>query len=190
MIDQIFFTTTDVRKIRHISIHIDDFDMYAQEVQRNFVNQLLGDDLYDEFINDLDGSGVPQSQRFIDLLDGKTYEKNGVTRIYRGLKLYASYLWLYVYSLDSGAKVTPTGTRIFKDDESEDAQSKQEFRQLRDHSIRSANGLEDGIIDYLREFASTYPEYNSSDKVEPADENDFSFKTIGGTFNNPTNKFY
>lgn len=189
MIDQVFFTIDDVRQIRHISVNIDDFDMYAREVQRNYVQRVLGDDLYDAFQDDLVG-GIPQSQRFIDLVDGITYDINNRKRIFRGIKLYAEYLWLYVYPLDAGAKVTPIGAQLFKDEEAENAQSKQEFRQLRDHSIRSANAIEDTIKEYLNYHPNEYPEYALGSQEEPAEQDDFSFKKIGKTYREPKNKFF
>ena len=190
MIDQLFFDLNDVRNVRAISVNISDFDLFAQEVQRNYVQRLLGDDLYNALILDLDGNGDPTEARFTELLDGKTYDINNRKRIFRGLRLYASYLWIYTYSLDSGAKVTPIGAQLFKDEEAENAQSKQEFRQLRDHAISSANGLEDSIIEYLQDFPDVYPEYSLGDKEEPAQDNDFTFRTIGNAYTAPKNKFY
>lgn len=189
MIDQLYFNLEDVRTVRAISVNINDFDLYAQEVQRNYAQRLLGDDLYNALISDL-VAGVPQTQRFVDLLDGKTYDINGRKRIFRGIKLYSSYLWLYTYYLDSGAKVTPIGVQLFKDEEAENAQSKQEARQLRDHSISSANGLEDGIIQYLQDFPDEYPEYSLGSKEEPAEDSDFTFRTVGTARTAPKNKFY
>ena len=189
MIDQLFFTLDDVRAIRDVSTNMgDNFDRYAQEVQRNYVQRLLGDDLYDALILDL-VSGVPQSQRFIDLVDGITYDVNGRKRIFRGLKLYASYLWIYLYPLDGGAKVAPIGVQVFRDEESENAQSKQEFRQLRDHAISSANGLEDPTIQYLNYHPNDYPEYSLGTKEEPAEGSDFSFRVIGQPHTEPINRF-
>ena len=56
---------------------------------------LLGKKIYTELIADLDANNTPQTQRFIDLVTGKTYNKNGIDRIFVGIKTMLTY---FVYS--------------------------------------------------------------------------------------------
>lgn len=188
MTDELFFTLDDVRAIRKVSVNINDFDVYAQEVQINYIEKILGPDLYTALLADL-VSGVPQTQKYIDLVDGKTYTKDGKKVTFRGLKKYCSYLWIYVYLLDGSLQITPIGAKIFKDEEADHAEGNQANRQLRDHSIRMADSMEEGIIDFLENDNATYPEFSLSDKEEPASEDNFTFNVIGNSYFPPKNKF-
>ena len=75
---------------------------------KNYIEPgLLGKQLYNELISDLDASNEPQSQKFIDLINGVTYTQGGNTYNWIGLKemlkyfVYASYL-KYRYSFETG----------------------------------------------------------------------------------------
>lgn len=182
MTDALFFTLNDVRAIRKVSVNIDDFDLYAQEVQRNYVQKLLGPKLYLLMIDDLD-AGAPQATRFQELINGVRYTIGNSQYIQRGLKMYACYLWLRDYALESETNITPLGVRMFKDEASELADAK----QIRAHFIRSAEGIEDGIVHFLNHNNAAYPEYSEASGEEPAEDNNFSFKVIGQRYTPPTN---
>ena len=180
MTDAQFFTLDDIQAVRKVSVNIDDFDLYAQEVQRNYVQKILGTQLYLDLIDDL-VLGVPTAQRFIDLVDGVRYSIGTKEYVFRGVKLYASYLWLDSYMMDSEVQITPIGTQLFKD-EAAQATSKQ---QSTAHYRRSAEGLEDGILHFLNNNRDTYPEFDQYDGEQPAEENNFSFKVIGKRYTPP-----
>lgn len=189
MQDKLIFNLEDVRLIRKVSVNIDDFDLYAQEVQRNFLQKLLGDKLYIALQNDLDLAGEPVMPRFVDLVDGKQYN-NSRDIIFRGVKLYCCYLWLYLYMADSSNNITPIGARLFKDEYADDSESKQSFRNARDHFIRSADGLEEPTLRFLRFYqSSVYPEFTESSQVESAELNNMSFRVLGKTIK-PPNEFF
>lgn len=178
MIDAQFFTLDDIQTVRKVSVNIDDFNQYAQEVQRNYVQRLLGTELYLALIDDL-VLGIPQTQRFVDLVDGVRYSVGSEEFVLRGVKLYASYLWLYIYMMDSEVQITPIGTQMFRDEAAE----KTSKQQAQAHFIRSAEGLEDGIIHYLDNNHPTYPEVRYSE--EPAEKDNFSFKVVGRRYTAP-----
>jgi hypothetical protein len=188
MTDKLFFRLDDVRAIRPISKHIDNFDVIAREVMINYVERLLGSDLYAELQDDLQG-GFAQTTRFQELIAGTRYEYQGQTKIFRGLKDYACYVWLYLWLLDDGLQVTPIGAQLFKDEEAEAAHGKQQYAQLRDHAIRMADGMEEGIMEFL-EKDTRFPEYANSNKEEPAEASNFTFRTIGQTQVPPFNPFH
>ena len=188
MTDQLFFTLDDIRLIRKVSVNINDFDVYAQEVQINYGEKILGTDLYNALLADL-VLGVPQTQKYVDLVDGVTYTKGGKQITFRGLKKYMSYLWIYVYLLDGSLQITPIGAKVFIDEEADDAQGKQANRQLRDHAIRTADAMEEGIIEFLRNDAVAYPEYSLSNHEEPAADDNFTFKVFGRSYFAPKNQF-
>jgi hypothetical protein len=50
------------------------FESLGRTIEDDVLRDLLDDKLYNELIADLDGNGDPQTQKFIDLVDGKTYE--------------------------------------------------------------------------------------------------------------------
>ena len=104
--DKLIFTLDDVRLVRKVSINIDDFDQYGQEVQRNYLEKILGVELYTALQNDLDASNQPVEQRFIDLVNGTQYSVGSTPINFRGVRLYCSYLWLYNYMLNSDKYTT------------------------------------------------------------------------------------
>lgn len=182
MFDNLIFSLDDVRLVRKVSVNIDDFDMYAQEVQRNYVEKILGAKLYAAMLAGLVEDPIPA--KWSELVDGVEYE-DGKTVIFRGLKIYCSYLWLYVYSLDSDVAVTPIGSRLFKDEHSEQAKTKQAI----DHYIAAASGMESGILDFLRAKASTYTEFSESLQIQQAKNDSTTFRVIGKTYLKPRKLF-
>jgi len=71
---------------------IDNFESLGRQIEDDLLRDLLDDKLYNELLADLDGSGNPQTQKFIDLVDGKTYLRpSGKTKIYEGLKRMLRY---------------------------------------------------------------------------------------------------
>jgi hypothetical protein len=183
MFDQLIFTLEDVRQVRKVSVNIDDFDLYAQEVQRNYLQKMLGDKLYTALQDDLD-EGVPQEQRFIDLVNGVKYT-DGRDVIFRGVKLYCAYLWLHLYMADSAISVTPIGARLFKDEYAENNEAKAAYRNARDHYISAAEGMEEPILRFLSAKYSEYPEFSESRRIKQAKNDNMTFKTFGNRYSPP-----
>lgn len=187
--DKLIFTLDDVRLVRKVSINIDDFDQYAQEVQRNYLEKILGVELYTALQNNLNASNQPVDQRFTDLISGVQYSVGNTPINFRGVKLYCSYLWLYNYMINSDNQITPIGAMIFKDQDADHSEGKQAMRQARDHYLRSAEGFESHIINYLTNNKNIYPEFSSSCETKTATEENTSFKVIGNTYKPPFNYF-
>jgi hypothetical protein len=63
------------------------FEAVANDIEKFILRDLLGDWLYTQLIADLDVNGDPVTQKYIDLVNGKSYiAENGITRIYSGFK--------------------------------------------------------------------------------------------------------
>ena len=180
--DTLIFTLDDVRAIRgDVSVNIDDFNQYAVEAQRNYLSKLLGDKLYTARLNDLEGS------RFVDLIEGVIYQDGGNEVIFRGVKIYISYIWLYLYLIGSNSSLTPIGARIFKDDFAIEAYNRKETQDNANHFIKSADGMEDSILRFLNRKRDIYPEFSQSKQIQQADQDNIQFRSSGSTWFTPNN---
>lgn len=187
MLDKLFFTLENVRQVRKVSKNIDNFEVIAREVQINYVERLIGSDLYAALQDDLIG-GFPQQERFVELLEGVRYEHNSRVITFRGLKDYCCYVFIYLDLLEGGLQVTPIGAQMFVDEEAKAANNSQQFRQMRDHCIQVADNKEEGIVHFL-ENSVNFEEFDRGRSEEPARNSNFSFKAFGCTNYVPTNIF-
>ena len=105
--------TDFVGEIRIAQANLDNTELqtYIDRVVEDRLRDLMGDKLYNEYLADLDGSGDPQTQKFIDLVDGKTYEDcNGYEVIYLGLKRMLRYFIFADYKENNIYEDTTIGT--------------------------------------------------------------------------------
>ena len=176
------FTLNDVRQVRKdVSVNIDDFEQYAIEAQRNYLSKLLGDKLYKAMVDN------QAEARMVNLIEGEVYTDGGKDVIFRGVKIYTVYIWLYLYSLASSASLTPIGSRIFKDVLAEEASQMRATKQNTDHFLGSADGMEESIIRYLDKKRSIYPEFVDSFQIRQASKDNFTFRSWGRTWTKPDN---
>ena len=186
ILDKAIFTSDDIREVKKISVNIDDVNQYARLAQANYLQKLIGDKLYAALLADLDSEGIPQTKRFEELIDGVLYT-DGHDIIFRGVKLYCVYLWLHLYMADSAIAITPTGARIFKDEDAEFSEAKKSYRNAEAHFIGAADGLEEPILRFLRSKSSVYPEFSESLQIEQAEMDNITFKPLGNSFTPPDN---
>lgn len=81
----------------------DYFNEFAFQVEKNILRGdgrlnygLLGDEIYLDLISDLDSDNKPQTQKYIDLINGKTYvQTDGRNTVFCGIKTMLTY---FVYS--------------------------------------------------------------------------------------------
>ena len=180
--DTLIFTLDDVQQIRKVSVNIEDFDIFAREAQITYLEKVLGPKLYNAFISELQMASVPQ--RSIDLLNGVVY--NNTREInYRGVKPYLCYVWLYLYSLESATAVTPTGSRIFKDERAEYSEKFVALKSSQKNYMNGATAYENGVLEFLRNNTSVYPEFQESNEIEVAKKTDYTFKVQGRTYDFP-----
>lgn len=174
MFDVPVFTLDDVRNIRKdVSVNVDDFTQYAVESQRNYLSKLLGDKLYAALVAD------PAEVRFVTLLDGEIYQDGGRDVIFRGVKVYLCYVWLYLYSAGSNSSLTPIGARIFNDELAIAASDRKAARDNTDHFIKSADGMDESILRYLSRNKTTYQEFTESFQIKQASNDNIQLKTFG-----------
>lgn len=91
------------RDINLTSGQLNNMTFWISEYEPEILEKLLGYNLYSELISDLDIDGNPQSQKFIDLVDGKefSFDLNGYTinTKWKGLRnnFKKSLIAYYVY---------------------------------------------------------------------------------------------
>ena len=155
--------------ITKTSYNSDDVQTYIDNTSKEVLRKLMGDKLYSEYLADLDGNGDPQTQKFIDLVDGKTYENScGRTVIYEGLKKFLLYFIWHDYQLGIIYKNAGAGTHRQDNENS----NKPSWYQLSSEAKR----VHDKGVPYFKsawrfiyEFRSTY---------FPDDEADWTYKPI------------
>ena len=77
------------------------FQIYIDRVMPEVLKNLMGDKLYNLYLADLDASGEPQTQIYINLIDGVTYEDNaGYDVIYEGMKRSLRYFIFADYKIN------------------------------------------------------------------------------------------
>ncbi len=175
--DNLIFTLNDVRTIRLVSLNIEDFDVFALEVQTNYLQKLIGDSLY------LAMTSAPGDPRFVKLIDGTNYAPGGRTVIFRGVKRYCCYLWLYRYISAGALNMTPVGPQIFNDPDSTPAIGGQDYRNETRHYIAMADALEEPILQFLSYNQGEYPEFHEGGRVEQAESDNIEFRAFGGDIN-------
>lgn len=77
-----------------------DVQAYIDDYEPEYLRCVLGLELYDAFIAGIDGSGLPDEQRWIDLLEGAEFTKDGCKRLWPGFK-------------QTDSKVTPIANYVF-----------------------------------------------------------------------------
>lgn len=74
---------------------------YINDLEPTILRKLLGVELYDLFIADLDANNQPQSQRFIDIFNPFSYDYNSTIIESKGIKEMLKGFIYYEYVRDS-----------------------------------------------------------------------------------------
>ncbi|GAG29152.1 unnamed protein product [marine sediment metagenome] len=143
------FQLSDVQAVRDVSQIYDTarFNTFAQSAQDEQLRVWLGDALY------LDLVTSPSDAKYVTLLDGETYTKNGKVIKFYGLKKYLSFVWLSINAIEGDDFQAEIGTINFNQPNTSFPKSK---------SVTSKKYIADSIvyknnaIDYLNEKKSTY----------------------------------
>lgn len=132
------------------------FEAIGDMVEEDILRDLLDDKLYNSFIADLDVNNDPQTQLYIDLLDGKTYTKpSGKTVDYDGLKRMLRYfIWAY-YQDEIWSNNVSTG-QIINANENSTKVNRSDLRKLRAKKYNHAIKLYNEAIQYLIDERETY----------------------------------
>lgn len=166
---------------------IDNFERLGTIHQKDILRDVLGDKLYNELINDLDGSGNPQTQKFIDLVDGKTYERpSGKEKIYEGLIRMLNYMVYSYYLKKTWSNNSSTG-QLTNVNQNSEKLNRSDLRKEISIIYNQGIGLYNDVIIYLDDEYETYF----------PDNNDYAFwnpkhkKYIGRiTTGTPSNSYF
>lgn len=106
-------TTSDFKQGEY-SLSLDQYtelDTYIAKYEKFYLLRLLGADLYALFIADL-VSGVPQTQRFIDIFNAFQEDSKPCLMISEGIKEMLKAFIYFHYSRETVYQKTPTGAVI------------------------------------------------------------------------------
>ena len=129
---------------------------YLDKYDKKFLVNLLGSELYDLFISDL-VSGVPQTQRFIDIYNAFAIDDNNCVRYSEGMKV-AALQYVYFYAVrDLAVKKTNTGV-VFNNNEVSEGPVYSGYNIVEAYNEAIKNAKE--IQWYICDNQTDYPEEN------------------------------
>ncbi len=180
MATKIILKKADVEVYRNISANFDEdkFNSFALEVQRTQLREFLNDVLYFALISDLDASGVPQAQRFIDLVNGVEYEYNNDDIQCFGLKAVLSYHWLALNVREGDYFQADYGNVNFSDNPQDNMTkiSQRTIDRINSGYMKNVISYKNNIAQYLNENSNTYPEWIS--KKDNQNKTNFNIITV------------
>lgn len=141
---------------------------FATRAQETQLRELLDDALYNKLINDLDASGVPQTQKYIDLVDGKEYTYDGETVEYFGLKPFLTFHWLGLNIREGDIYMSDYGSINFDDNPQDNMTkvSQKTIDRANSSYIQEAISYRNNITRFLNENSDDYPEWISKSDNE------------------------
>jgi len=132
------------------------YQNYLDKYEKQFLTNLLGAELYGLFIADL-VSGVPQTQRFIDIYNAFSIDDNNCVRYSEGLKV-ATLQFVYFYAVrDLSVKKTNTGV-VFNNNEVSEGPVYSGYNIVEAYNEAIKNAKE--IQWYICDNDEVYPEEN------------------------------
>ena len=132
------------------------YQNYLDKYEKQFLTNLLGAELYGLFIADL-VSGVPQTQRFIDIYNAFSIDDNNCVRYSEGLKV-ATLQFVYFYAVrDLSVKKTNTGV-VFNNNEVSEGPVYSGYNIVEAYNKAIKNAKE--IQWYICDNDEVYPEEN------------------------------
>ncbi len=163
------------------------FESMGTTWQKDILIDLLDDKLYNLLIADLDSNGEPQTQKYIDLVDGKTYNRpSGKEKIYEGLTRMLNYFVYEMYLNNTWSNNVSTG-QITNVNENSIKVNRADLRKVRADIQNKGVKLYNSVITYLNDENETYF----------TESNDYSFwhpkskKFIGRiTMGTPSNSYF
>ena len=145
---------TDFTENKFVTQNLDsrDIDPVITEAQEFDIKPVLGAAMFYDMMNNL------TTQKYIELLDGKTYTPNGCTDpiTFAGLKMVLKY---YVYArllVVDGVKSTNSGF-VVKTLENSERVSGAQRTQMIAQTRSGAKAYEDELRCFLNNHSSTYP---------------------------------
>ena len=121
---------------------------------------LLGDQVYLDLLADLDSNNNPQSQKYIDLVNGKNYIRSGQTFIFSGIK---KMLTLFCYSefiKDKAYQETNAGTVQAEIQNSIIAERKELDHRAHQRWNRGVSMYNGEVYDYILNYQSNFTNWS------------------------------
>lgn len=155
MTESVLIQISDVQIYRRIDTNFDSnrFAALANEVQRVNLRDLLGQNMYYDFFDNITAA------KYVSLRDGGSYTFNGSTIQYFGLKPALSYWWLAKAVMGGDLFISDYGAIEFSNNQ----QQSHESYRMKQQAIMDLNGkaqtYANDIIRYIIEHSSNYPLY-------------------------------
>jgi hypothetical protein len=165
-----------------------EFESVGSDAEEDYLRDLLDDKLYNELIADLDGNNDPQTQKFIDLMDGKTYNRESGKEIkFDGLKKMLRYFIYYEWIVYTWSNNTGTG-QVLNVNENSEKVNRAELRK--DVSLRYNEGVRryNLAFQYINDEYETYFDTSTNDYSFWSPKNK-SFKG-GVKMGTPSNRYF
>ncbi len=161
----------DVNLYRKISSNYDQdrFNAFALTIQETQLRELLGDALYKLLINDCDVNGVPQSQPYINLVNGIDYTYEGNTIEYYGLKPFLAYHWLKESVREGDLYHSDYGNIVFSDNPQDNMTklSGKDRDRISAAYMTFVTSYRNNIVQYLNENDNLFPTWEGKDENKP-----------------------
>lgn len=151
----------------------DMFNEFAFEVEKQVLrgdNQtnfgLLGDDVYIALIADLDANNLPQTTKYINLINGKTYTDNsGEETTFLGLRKMLTYFVYSAWIKDNMFQESELGTIQTMGENSIKVLQKQVNRRGNKRWNKGADYYDREVYDYLLFNQSDFPNWNFTKSI-------------------------
>jgi len=137
------------------------FNIFALRVQEQQLRELLGDPLYNLLYTDLDANGVPQNEPYIKLVNGKTYDYNGDTIEYYGLKPFLAFHWAAINSREGDSFASNYGNVNYDANPQDNMtrQSTANLNALNASYMKSVTSYRNNIVQYLNDNEADFPNW-------------------------------
>jgi hypothetical protein len=132
------------------------FDLIRDEFTNQYIYSLLGVELGDLFLADLDGSGVPVTARFTSIYAAFQQDWNAGIVQSRGIKYYIKNIIWYYYARQNNVVITTAGNRTKKGENSDPSIDGMYLAKNYNLSINTGKAIQW----YINQNIATYPEYN------------------------------
>lgn len=171
MAEAVLITLNDLQAYRQIDAKFNTarFNSFAQETQRKNLRNLLGDELFYEFMEDDRTSGVYEK-----LLNGEAYQVNGKTIQYYGIKPALCYWWLSLAAKEGDLFMATYGAVKFANNPQQHFESAKEKNKVSADYSETAQYYANDIIKYLNNNSTNYPLWTRD--VEKSPKSFISFR--------------
>lgn len=156
-------TIQDIKEVRPLAqLDPQRVDPYITEAQENDLRPILGDALFYDFITNID------TTKYRELLNGKTYTKDGYSIFFNGVKPMLCYFALARITQNNSINLTSYGAVQKRVDGSDPIDQRilgALITELRD----VANSYQTRVIDFLNDNPTTYTLFNVSSSKDEAE---------------------